>query len=114
MMDLYILNDDGEPERCADTLRWAQWMELPERIVLQTQCGDLMISTVFLGINHRFFGGGLPVLWETMVFDRDRAVYYEHTRRYTSKLDALTGHREVMVEVEAAQSASIPRGTKKL
>jgi hypothetical protein len=30
--------------------------------------GPYRVSTVFLGVNHNFGGGGAPILWETMVF----------------------------------------------
>lgn len=39
------------------------------------------VSTVFLGINHNFFPGGRPVLWETMIFGGPNDGYQE---RYSS------------------------------
>ncbi|WP_439372903.1 hypothetical protein [Bradyrhizobium sp. DASA03120] len=36
--------------------------------VAQTYIGDVHISTVFLGLDHRFFGDGPPLLFETMIF----------------------------------------------
>lgn len=51
-------------------LEWAQTMENDRRIGF-TQCGELEVSTVFLGLDHSFEPGGEPVLWETMVFKPD-------------------------------------------
>lgn len=96
----YILDDDGEPQPCEDLQRWAVWMSTADRIVLRNAFGPLIVSTVFLGLDHRHWDGGDPVLWETMVFDVHDCCLDEHTRRYTSKLDALDGHREVCVAVE--------------
>lgn len=42
--------------------------ESPNRIVAQTDIGRIQISTVFLGLNHRYFGDGPPLIFETMIF----------------------------------------------
>lgn len=55
-----------------DLLRWGVWYETHDRHVALTQIGSIEVSTIFLGIDHSF-GGGLPVLFETMVFRRNRA-----------------------------------------
>jgi hypothetical protein len=106
MLAKYILNSDGEPERCDDDLeRWAIWFEFADRSVLQDRYNTLLVSTIFLSLDHSFSRSGPPVLWETMVFDeRDdghRTALEDYTRRYTSKLDALEGHREVCIQIEA-------------
>lgn len=51
-------------------MEWARWYETAdaERIVAQTGNEALMISTVFLGLDHNFYGRGPPLLFETMVF----------------------------------------------
>jgi hypothetical protein len=60
---------------------------------------------VFLSLDHNWSRSGLPVLWETMVFEIQdggaRTALEDYTRRYTSKLDALEGHREVCIQIEA-------------
>jgi hypothetical protein len=100
----YIINDDGEPEPCEDTLRWAVWFEdIHNRVVLQDRFGPLLVSTVFLGLDHNWLLTGPPVLWETMVFDESdgRKSLDDYSQRYTSKLEALEGHHEICVAVEA-------------
>lgn len=59
------------PVREPDVLMWAAWFEHNERRVRLTRVGPYEISTVFLGLDHnhmRHFGGGPPLLFETMVF----------------------------------------------
>jgi hypothetical protein len=63
----YTLNPDGKPQLEPDLIKWASWMEGFDRVVCQEQIGASRVSTVFLGLNHRF-APGPPVLWETMVF----------------------------------------------
>lgn len=56
------------------------------------------MSTVFLGIDHAF-SGGLPVLWETIVFGGPLDGEMD---RYTSRADALAGHQVMCARVRAA------------
>lgn len=66
---LYTLNERGEPVLCKDIEEWAHWFEKADRVVAYDIFNEeVIISTVFLGSNHRF-GPGTPVLWETMVFN---------------------------------------------
>ena len=71
--DYYILDDQGNPVREPDLLKWGRWFEqTKKRIVKQEQIGDVWISTVFLGLDHSFHPDGPPILWETMTFRGDR------------------------------------------
>jgi hypothetical protein len=48
---------------------WGTWMESKDRIVARTDVeGLLQVSTVFLGLDHNFYGKGPPILFETMIF----------------------------------------------
>jgi len=93
----YVLTDAGEPERTDDVLVWSEWFERATRdrtrIVAQDldeQPGapDVLVSTVFLGLDHAF-DGGTPVLWETMILGGPEDGYQ---RRYTSRQAAIDGH----------------------
>jgi hypothetical protein len=90
----YILDERGEPVE-TDLYTWAAWFEDPSNRVLahdRDESGgrDILVSTIFLGIDHGY-GGGPPLLWETMVLkDGGGDVYCE---RYTSRADAIAGHR---------------------
>lgn len=54
-----------------DLLLWAaDYENLSNRMVAQTHIGPaIMVSTVFLGLDHNFSDTGPPVLFETMVFN---------------------------------------------
>ena len=91
MSDKYILVD-GEPVMEPDLMRWAQWFEESgdERIIEQTELGEVRVSTVFLGLDHRFGEGLNPILWETMIFGGPHDGYQE---RFASREDAVLGHK---------------------
>ena len=63
----YILDDDLKPVP-ATLMEWAHWFQTADRHVAATHVGPWWVSTVFLGINHRFGQDGPPLLFETMVF----------------------------------------------
>jgi hypothetical protein len=52
-----------------DLLTWARWFEgnLETRRIGDTKIGKTRVSTVFLGLDHNYWGGD-PLLFETMVF----------------------------------------------
>ena len=93
MGDHYILDADQNPVPC-DLMTWARWLEGSSRVLEKTHSedGSIEVSTVFLGLDHGF-GGGPPVLWETMIFGGEHDQYQE---RYTSKSDALKGHQKAV------------------
>jgi len=77
---------DGNP------IEVQEWMDLRESMAfnLRTHIGDLLVSTVYLGIDHGFFEGGPPMIFETMVFDEDRNEGF--VNRYATVEDATKGH----------------------
>lgn len=82
----YILNG-REPVVCDDFMEWARFFDnIDNRRVLQADVGDWWVSTVFLGMDHRF-GDGPPLLFETMIFprtggERGEDVYCERCSTY--------------------------------
>lgn len=68
----FILTPTHEIEP-VDLLTWAHWLESapPERVVALTTVGDHEVSTVFLGLDHGW-SDGPPVLFETMIFTREK------------------------------------------
>ena len=97
MMPHYIL-DGREPKRCDNLLQWARWMEDHDRVVARTKIDEILVSTVFLGLDHNF-DGGTPILFETMVFG---GPLNEHMVRYTGWKQALAGHQRVLEQVQSA------------
>jgi hypothetical protein len=93
----YILDDDGEPVSVDDGRVWAAWFETAQRVVQQDRFGTILVSTVFLGLDHRFGAPGPPVLWESMVFG---GALDGEQRRYTTKADAIAGHAELCALVQ--------------
>ena len=65
--DRYILVGQT-PVRCPDLLTWGRWFETEDRQVARTIVMGVLVSTVFLGLDHRFFGDGPPILFESMAF----------------------------------------------
>ncbi len=57
------------------------------------------VSTVFLGIDHRFNfeDGGAPVVFETMVFG---GTLDGEMERYCTKTEALEGHTRMVARVK--------------
>lgn len=98
MADMYMLDERGQPMLVTDVLTWGQWLEEDERRIVRHQAfvvngREIEVSTVFLGLDHSFFGGP-PVLWETRVFGKD----IDWQRRYTSREAAIEGHDEAVEE----------------
>lgn len=100
MSGRYILDADKQAVPCDDLEKWAKAFESDSRRVARTTVGPYDVSTVFLGIDHAF-GGGPPMLFETMVFgpsgseeDMDRcptwaeaeAMHAAFVARYQEKL----------------------------
>ncbi len=90
----YVLADDGTPRRVEDDLEWTRWHAGADEVrrVAYDAVGDgVVVSTVFLGLDHNHSGEGPPVLWETAVFAADHEVKSIH--RYSDRESALAGHK---------------------
>jgi len=117
----YILDDEHRPVAVESRVA-ALWMfngtqENPARRVGLDEFDGVRVSTVFLGIDHRHFGDGPPILFETMVFGDETIEVFGHefteslgeTHRYVSWDDATAGHqvtvRRWKAKVAAAKAA---------
>ena len=58
------------------------------------------VSTIFLCINHNWFGGA-PTLWETMVFGGSSDAWQE---RYVSEEEALRRHDEIVEALKRGEA----------
>jgi hypothetical protein len=97
-LEHYILN--GKEIVPATLMEWANWFETADRHVAQEEVGPYMVSTIFLGLDHRFFGDGPPLLFETMVFGHkdDGEVDWsdKECHRYSTWDDAEAGHKAIV------------------
>lgn len=94
----YYIEVDGKPTP-TDMITWAKSFEKTDRIVQRTEINDkYLVSTVFLGLNHRF-GKGPPLLYETMVFPMKSGKVESgelDMARYATRQGALIGHRRMV------------------
>lgn len=92
----FILKDK-KPIPCSDILEWGKWFENSKnRLVAQTELpGKILISTVFLGIDHNFLSLGRPVLFETMIF-ADYGWDHRYCERYCTWEEAELGHQKAI------------------
>lgn len=99
----YILNTQGEPVSEPDLMTWARWIEVnfTKRSVVREQVGHSVVSTVFLGLDHAF-GGGPPILWETMVFHG----------KLTGEMDRCSGSREQAEAMHQRMVERVKKGDK--
>src|SRR5687767_8891683 len=96
----YVLNDKGEPVHEPDFLRAARAFETQDRAVAKTDIGPAHVSTVFLGLDHSY-GGGPPMIFETMVFWDGHDLHNE-CERYATRAAALAGHDQMVARVREA------------
>lgn len=114
-MKVYMLDDEHRPVE-AELMEWARWYGTADRIVAQTETELFWVSTVFLGIDHRWGGNGPPMLFETMVFQRERVIIELFGRlasvrpdvemmRHVSWDDAETGHKATVSRLRKQEAA---------
>ncbi len=106
-MKFYVPTTGGE-FRPAELMEWAEWNERHTiepfleggRVVARDELpGQVSVSTVFLGLNHRYVGEGDPLVFETMIFGgpHDGSQW-----RYTTYNAALAGHDQALARAEGA------------
>ena len=75
-------------------------IEHADRTVARDQIGEVLVSTVFLALDHQY-GNGPPLLYETMVFVDGESGEWQW--RYHTRESAEIGHRRVLEAVLAGQ-----------
>ena len=104
---MHLILDDEHNAVPVDLMTWARWLEKDhsQRVVAQTKLANdiVLVSTVFLGIDHNFSEEGPPILFETMVFGmlEDDEMAESYCWRYSSWDDAETGHAMAVKKTEA-------------
>lgn len=87
-----VCHDDPDVWRQAFDGRWCT------RTSVVVDGEELVISTVFLGLDHRWDGDGPPILYETSVFGGH---FDQYTKRYCTRKEAIEGHKATIDMVEA-------------
>lgn len=77
---------------CDTVLQWGRMMERFDRTVRKSRKDGVEVSTVFLGIDHRFVNDGPPLVFETMIFGGE---YDGYQIRYPSWGLAVRGHDKI-------------------
>lgn len=98
----YLVGTLAVPVPHDDVRLWARSFERAERVLKQEYVGDLMVSTVFLGMDHNFLGDGPPLIFETMVFGSSWTE--QDTERYSTWLEAMQGHRMMCEKVRKSMT----------
>lgn len=110
-MGYFILDENHNPKEVS-LEEWGKQFNRESRIVEQTDTKlGYWVSTVFLGLDHNFSTdpNAKPILFETMVFDRNNRRTYKlgegewesmgeemYMNRYHTWDEALKGHQEVV------------------
>lgn len=94
-MKFYTLDKNKKPVVCG-MVEWSKSFGIDRHVKLtKLNNWQTQISTVFLGVDHRFIGAGKPILWETMIFCENKAID-SYMLRATSKKQALKNHYKVV------------------
>lgn len=118
-------DEDGQP---IDMMTWVKNDRRGRFRVQDYTANGYVVSTVYLGLDHRMGLAGPPLIYETMVFRRwpkrwaprdheqqsvlfsselSRINYSEQAmRRYATKAEALAGHHDLLAEVRTWTPAS--------
>jgi hypothetical protein len=123
-MSYYLLDADHVPYR-VELDEWARWYETREgRRVGSTETQLYWVSTVFMGLDHNYHPDGPPILFETMVFEREREVVEmpfsgrlvslhksvdedRFFNRYETWAEAETGHAEIVALILKGEAEAI-------
>jgi len=97
MIKWYIL-EKGKIKLCKDMMKIENFLRSKEKIIKQTHIGKVMVSTVFLSLDHSFnlTKKSKPILFETMIFGSKRIALKDYQVRYSSLKDAKNGHLDAV------------------
>lgn len=108
-------NIDGEPIPMGE---WSRLLEIREyAVVAWDEVGaGIKVSTVWLGLDHNFFGGP-PLIFETMVFTLRYEPYVMpggdeywwdgvEQYRYSTLAEAEAGHAKILAMVQVLEGVS--------
>jgi hypothetical protein len=94
MTDKYILAGKT-PIKCGDILAWGKWRDANNNQVARTVKGEVVVSTVFLGVDYAW--EGTPLLFETMIFGGE---HDQDQWRHSTWEEAEEGHEAACLAVK--------------
>lgn len=111
----YILAKDKSVVGPVDAITWECWQKPVEGTdwpcrVAEDLVDGKRVSTVFLGLDHRHFGEGPPILFETMVF-ADGCWSDESCERYSTWTEAEAGHARAVASLMSAGGVAAVGGS---
>ena len=79
--------------------RWHQLLAAKHyRVMQQTEVGPILVSTVWLGLDHGVYQGD-PIIFETMLFRGEPRRAMDWQDRYCTLKDAQLGHASAVVRL---------------
>jgi hypothetical protein len=99
---MYVLDADNHVVEASGVEEWGCFMENERKHIGWTGItSECHVSTIFIGIDHRVYGDGPPILFETMIFGGPQEID-ERTWRYANYDDAVIGHKMAVAKARAA------------
>ncbi len=96
----YVLEDDGSYRKATSLSEIEGIWESDKRIIERTEIApDVVVSTVFLVVDHQM-SGGFPLLFETMVFG---GALDMHQERHSTITEAREHHKEIVNRIAWGQ-----------
>lgn len=93
---LWGMDADHNLHPCYNMEEWARAYDWSTHLVDCTGNENICVSTVFLGVDHNFYGEGAPLLFETMVFGGEQDGYQ---MRWSTYDEAVAGHKVITASV---------------
>lgn len=88
--------------------QWTGQFSTVGRRVALDEIDDIMISTVFLGLDHNYLPDGPPILFETMVFVGGDG---EQCQRYATWDEAAVGHGLIVDAIRHHDEGAVDHAT---
>lgn len=85
----YKLDENYNVIHCNSIEEWAIYFESKKRHLFKSTYKNVYVSTVFLGIDHAFDESSSPLVFESMVFNKDVDLDQD---RYSTYKEAAQGH----------------------
>jgi len=85
-------------DREGDPISYEEWLEKFEtpgyQHIAKTELdGGVMVSTIWLGMNHQYNEGGPPIIFETIIFEGE---HDQEMWRYSTFEEALADHHRIV------------------